>query len=135
MNFDIPLAFGFCHLNFTLSLGSFKEIDAIAFFQGDDGLLPIGSPTISSSQAFDFTQNIASSYFQHLHLEETFDSGLNLNLIRTPVNFESVLTARLFLLGAFFSNQRPSDDLIDFLHDASTPWILWTAGLNKIKYS
>jgi hypothetical protein len=30
----------------------------------------------------------------------------------------------LFLLGTFFSNQRPSDNLLRFFHDASTPWIL-----------
>ena len=116
-------------------LGSFKEIDAIAFFQGDDRLLPIGPLSIFFSQAFDFTQNIACSYLKNRHLEETFDSRLNLNLIRTPVYFERVLTARLFLLGAFFSDQRPSDDVISFFHDVSTPWILSTTGLSRIRCS
>ncbi len=114
------------HLDFVIrtllfKLGSFKEIDAVAFFQGNDRLLPIGPLSVSSSQTFDLTQNIACSYIKNLHLEEALDSRLNLNLIRTPVHFESVLAARLFLLGAFFSDQRPSDDVISFFHDVSTP--------------
>src|SRR4030042_2692043 len=128
------MRFAICDLQ-CLLLGSFKEIDAIAFFQGYDRLLPIGPFSISSSQAFDFTQNIACSYLKNLHLEETFDSRLNLNFIRIPVNLESILMVLVFLVGAFFSDQRPSDDVISFFHDVSTPWILSTTGLSRIRCS
>jgi hypothetical protein len=95
---------------FFLTLGSFEEINPKPFFQGDGGLLPVRPFPVPSAQSFQLAQHVEGSHLLHLHLKEMLDGMLNLNFIGIRVDLEHILTARLFLLGAFFSNQRPSDD-------------------------
>ena len=118
-----------------LWLGSFEELDAIPLFQGDNRFLPVGPLPEFSSQPLHFAEDSGGPYAQNLHLEEVLDSRLDLNLICVPVDLENVLMIEFFLIRTFLGDQRLSDNLLCFLHETSTPWIFWIAGLSKIKCS
>ena len=102
-------------------LGSFEEIDPISFFQSDNGLLPVRPLPLFSTQSLHFTHDPAGAHLKDLDLEETLDSRLDVNLVCLRIHLEGILVAFLFLLSAFFRNPRSSDNLMGFLHDASTP--------------
>ena len=97
---------------FLLALGPFEEIDSEPFLQGNGGLLPVRPLPIPSAQSFQLAQYVEGSHLFHLHLEEVLDGMLNLNLIGIRVDLEHILTVCLFLLSAFLSNPRPSDDCL-----------------------
>ena len=114
-------------------LGSFEEVYTVPFSQGDNGLLPVGPLSISLSQTLHFAQNSNGPDIIDLHLEEVFNGRLDFDLIRIPIDLEDILMSLIFLEGALFSYQRSSDNLLRLFHDANTPSIFSTAGLNKIR--
>ena len=86
-------------------LGSFEEINSTSFFQGNDGLLPIGPLPIFSSYSLYFSQQVDGTDLGDLDLEQALDSVLNFNFICISVNLKDVLIVPLFLMSAFFGNQ------------------------------
>jgi hypothetical protein len=72
---------GCAPLDVPFVLSSFKEVDAVPFLEGHNGLLPVRPFSVSSSQSLHLAQDIERADMQNLHFEESLDRMLNFDFV------------------------------------------------------
>jgi hypothetical protein len=80
--------------SYSAGLDSFKEIDPIALFEGNDGFLPILAPPYRPPQSLELSLTILGPDRQYFHLKESFDRFPDLAL----VGIEAYLEYQLIVL-------------------------------------
>src|SRR5690606_24708607 len=93
--------------------------DALAFLQGDHGLLPVGPPAAEPSQPARLAADGHGVDLLDLDIEQFLDGPADLRLGGPAADHEGVL-ALGHLLHALLGDHRAQDDVVRRGHEAST---------------